>query len=131
MKISCNQLHIKLRQFTQEERDSELRKIKNRKAWNRNRRDEIPSEVWKTKEFDGILLWNCNAVYNQNTIDRWTKGCMLIFPKKGALEIDKNYRGINLTSMATKIYNELLRNHIEPKIEKILRKNQNGIEFLV
>ena len=38
----------------------------------------------------------------------------------------KNYRGITLTSIAAKIYNTLLRNRIEPKIEKILRKNQNG-----
>ena len=28
--------------------------------------------------------------------------------------------------MAAKIYNALQRNHIEPKIENILRKNQNG-----
>ena len=38
----------------------------------------------------------------------------------------KNYRGITLTSIAAKIYNALLRNHIEPKIDNILRKNQNG-----
>ena len=29
-------------------------------------------------------------------------------------------------SIAAKIYNALLHNHIEPKIEKILRKNKNG-----
>ena len=38
----------------------------------------------------------------------------------------KNYRGISLTSIAVKIYNALLRNRIELKIEKILRKNQNA-----
>ena len=37
-----------------------------------------------------------------------------------------NYRGITLTSIAAKIYNALLRNRIEPKIDNILRKNQNG-----
>ena len=36
------------------------------------------------------------------------------------------YRGITLTSIAAKIYNALLRNRIEPKIDNILRKNQNG-----
>ena len=41
------------------------------------------------------------------------------------LRIAKDYLGINLMSIAAKIYNALLRNHIEPKIEKILRKNQN------
>ena len=54
------------------------------------------------------------------------KGCILPFPKKGDLGLAKNYRGITLTSIAPKIYNTLLRNRIEPKIDNILRKNQNG-----
>ena len=60
------------------------------------------------------------------TKDRWTKGCIFPFPKKGNLGIAKNCRGITLTSIVAKIYNGLLRNCIEPKIQKILRKNQNG-----
>ena len=67
-------------------------------------------------------------MYNQNTIDRWTKGCILSFPKKGDLRLAKNYRGITLTSIAAKIYNAFLTNCIEPKIEKILRKNQNSFQ---
>ena len=54
------------------------------------------------------------------------EGCILPFPKKGDLGLAKNYRGITLTSIAAKIYNALLRNHIEPKIDNILRKKQNG-----
>ena len=54
------------------------------------------------------------------------KGCILPFPKKGYLGLAKNYRGITLTFIAAKIYNALLRNRIEPKINNILRKNQNG-----
>ena len=37
----------------------------------------------------------------------------------------EKYSGIGLTSITTKIYNALLVYHIEPKIEKILLKNQN------
>ena len=122
-RIISKQLDIKLGPFTLEELDSVLKKIKNRKAAGL---DEIPPEVWKTRQFDDILLRNCNAVYNQNPIDRWIKGCILPFPKKGDLRLAKNYRGITLTSIATRIYNALLRNHIEPKIDNILRKNQNG-----
>ena len=48
------------------------------------------------------------------------------FPKKGDLGLVKNYRGITLTSIAAKIYNAPLGNRIEPKIDNILRKNQNG-----
>ena len=62
----------------------------------------------------------------QSKSDRWMKGCILPFPKKGDLGLAKNYRGITLTSIAAKIYNALLRNRIEPEIDNILRKNQNG-----
>ena len=54
------------------------------------------------------------------------KGYILPFPKKGDLGLAKNYRGITLTSIAAKIYNAQLWNRIEPKIDNILRKNQNG-----
>ena len=59
-------------------------------------------------------------------MDRWTKGCILPFPKKGDFGLAKNYQGITLSPIAAKIYNTLLCNRIEPKIEKILRKNQDG-----
>ena len=121
-RIINKQLDIKLGPFTQE-LDSVLRKIKNRKAAGL---DEIPPEIRKTRQFDDILLRHCNAIYNQNPIDRWMKGCILPFPKKGDLGLAKNYRGITLTSIAAKIYNALLGNRIEPKIDNILRKNQNG-----
>ena len=53
------------------------------------------------------------------------KGCIHPFPKKGNLVLAKNYQGITLTSIAAKIYNALLCNHIEPKIDHILKKKQN------
>ena len=120
-RIISKQLDIKLGPFTKE-LDSVLKKIKNRKAAGL---DEIPPEVWKTRQFDDILLQQCNAVYSQNRIERWMKGCILPFPKKGDIGLAKNYRGIKLTSIAAKIYNALLRNRIEAKIDNILRKNQN------
>ena len=122
-RIISKQLGIKLGPFTKEELDSVLRKFKTRKAAGV---DGIPPEVWKTRQFDDILLRQCDAVYNQNRIERWMKGCILPFPKKGDLGLAKNYRGITLTSIASRIYNALLRNYIEPKIDNILRKNQNG-----
>ena len=54
------------------------------------------------------------------------KWCILPFPKKNALGLAKNYRGITLTSITAKIYNAQLHNYIEPKIDNILRKNQIG-----
>ena len=121
-RVIRNPQDIKLGQFTQE-LDIVLRKIKNRKAAGLN---EIPREVWKTRKFDDVLLRYCNAVHNQNIIDRWTKSCIFPFPKKCDLGKVKNNQGITFTSVAAKIYNALLLNHIEPEIRKVLRKNQNG-----
>ena len=78
-RIISKQLDIKLRPFTLEELDLVRRKILNRKAAGL---DEIPPEVWKTRQFYDIVLRHCNAVYNQNPIDGWMKGCILPFPKK-------------------------------------------------
>ena len=86
----------------------------------------MPPEVWKTRKLDDILFRHCNVVYNQNPIDRWMKGCILPFHKKDDLGLVKNSRGITLASIADKMYNALLRNRIEPKIDIILRKKQNG-----
>ena len=61
-------------------------------------------------------------MFNQNTIDRCTKGFIFPFPKKGDFGMAKNYRGIILTSIAAKIYNaQLLNPH------QNLRENQDGI----
>ena len=82
--------------------------------------------MWKTKKFNSLLLELCNAVYNGESIEKWTEGCILPFPKKGDLGLTKNYRGITLTPIAAKIYNSLLLNRVQPHIEKILCRNQNG-----
>ena len=52
-RIISKQLDIKLGPFTQEELNSVLRKIENGKAPGVN---EIPTKVWKTRQFDGIQL---------------------------------------------------------------------------
>ena len=87
-KIINNQLDIKLGQFILKEFDLVLRKNLYRKAAGL---DEVPPDVWKTRKFDDILVQYCNTVYNQNTIERWTKGHILPFFKKVDFGIAKNY----------------------------------------
>ena len=87
-RITSKQLDIKLGPFTQEGLDSALRKILKSKAAGLN---EIPPEVWKSRQFDDILPRDCNAVYNLNPIDRWMKRSILPFLKKGDLGLAKNY----------------------------------------
>ena len=102
----------------EEELDAVLKKFKSRKSAGLN---EILPEVEKTIKFDDIVLRFCNK---QNTIEKWTRGCFLLFSKKGDLGITKNYRNITLTAIATKLYNAILLNHILPEIEKILGKRR-------
>ena len=54
-------------------------------------------------------------LYKQNTTEKWMKGCILHFPKKGGLGITKNYRGITLTAIAAKVYNNLFLKWIWPE----------------
>ena len=87
--------------------------------------DKILPEVWKTRKFDDLLVQFCNTVYKQNTVKKWKNNCILHSSKNDDLRITKNYSGMTLTSIAAKVYNDLLLYSIKPEIEKILRKNQN------
>ena len=86
MKVINNQLDIKLEWFTQGELNVVQRKIKNGKAIGL---DKITPEVWKTRKFDDLLLQYCNAVYNQNMIERWITGCIFPFLTKVNLELSR------------------------------------------
>ena len=123
VKIIHTELPIKKGPFIEAELEAVLRNLKNNKACGP---DGIPPEVWKTGKFNDILLQLSNEVYNQNSIQHWTEGCILPFPKKGDLGVASNYRGITLTPIAAKMYNAMLLNRIRPEIEKHLRRNQNG-----
>ena len=119
--IVNHELDIKRGNFTLEELQMARKKCKDKKA-----APDIPPETWTTGAFDDILLELGNDVYNQRPVQQWTEGCILPFPKKGDLGCVSNYRGITLTHIAAKIYNTMLLNRIQPEIEKILRRNQNG-----
>ena len=103
-----------IKQLTEEEQT----KTKSRKVAGL---DEIPPKIWKTRKYDELLLRFSNAIYKQNTTEKWTKGCP--HPKKGNLGITKIYRSITLVA---NVCNTLHLSCIKPEIEKILRKNQNS-----
>ena len=122
-KVIEQELEIKTGPFNGFELDLVLKKLINKFA---AELDGIRTNIWKTGKFNDLLLYYCNEVYNGNVIQSWTEGCILPFPKKGNLGQTSNYSGITLTSIAAKIYNALLLNRIQPEMEKILRRNQNG-----
>ena len=75
-----NELNVKKGMFTMKELTTVLNALPNGKACGL---DNIPAEVWKTGAFnEELLVALCNAVYNQCPITKWTKGCLLPFPKK-------------------------------------------------
>ena len=78
-KIINNELDIKLGQFTQEELDSVLRKIKIGKE------QGLVKYPQKYGTQGNSTTYCSDIVYNHNTTDRWTKGCILLFPKKGEI----------------------------------------------
>jgi hypothetical protein len=118
-------LDVKLGHFTPDELNVVLKKIKNNKA----ALDNIPPKIWKIRAFDQILLQLCNGIYDGKTIDKWAENCILPFPKKGDLGLASNYRGITLSFIAAKIYNSMLLSRIQPEVDKVLLKNQNGFFF--
>ena len=59
-------------------------------------------------------------MYKQNTKEKWTKVCILPFPKKGDLGITKNYSGKTHTAIAALVYNTLLFYRIRSEVKKIL-----------
>lgn len=89
--------------------------------------DNIPTIIWKDPVFHGLLLKICNHCFSTLAPpSAWKKAGIIPVPKKGDLTITGNYRGISLIPIAAKIYNKLLLNRIEPAVDPLLRKNQNG-----
>ena len=116
-KIINNQLDIRLRQFTPE-LDVVVRKLKAGKLL-------VLIKYLQKYRRQG----NSTAYCSDTATPYFIRTHPPFPPKKGDLRIAKNYWGITLTPIAAKIYTALLLNRIEPKIEEILRKNQNGFHW--
>ena len=95
-----------------------------RKRWYAIKLNQLKSNQSKClKSNSRVLKWIFYIIYS--VLD---KSCILPFLKKGDLRITKNYKGITLTSIATKIYNALLLNRFQSEIKKVPKKNQNSFQ---
>ena len=56
----------------------------------------------------------------------WSDINLIPIPKCGDLGNTTNYRGIALSSVVAKLVNRMLLNRIQPKLDPLLRSNQNG-----
>ena len=61
-------------------------------------------------------------MHKQNSIEKWKRSCIYLFPKKNELEITKNYRGIPLSGIAAKVYNVHLSLIYDMWLRKLLGK---------
>ena len=109
--------------FTSEELHTCLKLVTNKKS---SGLDNVPGKLWKSEIFSEELLNLCNRVYNDEMPEIWTNSCIVPLPKKGDLSQACNYRGISSTCTLAKIYNRLLLNRIRPRVQPILRNDQNG-----
>ena len=98
--------------------------------------DEILPEVWKNRKFDNIVLQLGNIIYKQNTMEKWTKSCILPFYKKRYLKITMNYRGMTLLLLLrfvmacfSIVSNPKLRKYLE-KIGMILEIAPQPLQIL-
>ena len=88
--------------------------------------DNITSQIIKC-DFDNIILEFSNKLLNDNVIpDQWSEIDMIPLPKTGDLSETSNYRGISIASQIAKTVNKMILNRIIIKVDKHLRKNQNG-----
>lgn len=123
IKIS-DKLDISTAEFTLTELCTALNQTKSSKAFGP---DNIPPILWKDPVFHDLLLRYCNHTLKHLMCPKiWPKSQIIPFPKKGDLSLATNYRGISLLSIAAKIYNKLILNRLVPKVEPLLRNNQNG-----
>ena len=110
--------------FTIKELKTVIKLLKSSKAFGP---DNIPGIVWKDNIFHELLLKLCNfCLANKTCPGIWRHSQIIPVPKKGDLSLVTNYRGISLLPIAAKIYNKLILNRLLPKVEPLLRNNQNG-----
>ena len=89
--------------------------------------DGIVPEILKRCDLNDIMLDFCNKLHiDGEKPDQWGINDIIPLPKKGDLSITKNYRGIALSPMISKLCNRMILNRIRPQIDPFLRANQNG-----
>ena len=119
-----NNLNIEDDPFTLEEYRAAKKSIKEGKAAGE---DGIMPEVLKRCDLDSIVLGFCNGILlKSEKPDQLSVMNIIPIPKSGDLSQTGNYRGISLTPLIAKLLNRMILNRVRPKIDPMLRQNQNG-----
>jgi len=91
--------------------------------------DNIPAEVLKADPYISadILLPLFQDIWQKETFPKESKeGIIIKVPKKGDLSQCRNWRGVTLLAVISKIFNKILLERIKNSLEIGLRKEQAG-----
>ena len=121
-----DELNIKTGRITRIEIKNAIKKFKNGKAAGC---DNIPPGAIKAGEdtSEEVLLDLCNRIWSEEKMpEEWKKGLLIKLPKKGDLSYCKNWRGIILLNMASKMFCRVILERIKTALDGKLREEQAG-----
>ena len=119
-------LNINLEQISKAEVVQAIKKTKNGKSPGP---DNIPPEILKADAVttaDILIDLFQEAWETENIPKEWRKGYIVKVPKKGDLSHCKNWRGIQLLSLPSKIYTRIILERIKKAVDTKLRNEQAG-----
>ena len=68
-----------------------------------------------------------NKIWNEEVISQdWKLGLLVKLPKKGDLSLSKNWRGIMLLSVASKVHCKIILERMKDSLDDRLRDGQAG-----
>ena len=91
--------------------------------------DNIPAQVLILDLYisaDNLLPLFQDIWQKEMLPKKWKEGIIIKFPKKGDLSQCRNWRGISLLAMISKIFNKIILERIKNSLEMGLRKEQAG-----
>ena len=121
-----DELNIRTGHVTRIEIKNAIKKLKNGKAAGC---DNIPPEAIKAggDTSEEVLLGLCNRIWSEEKIpEEWRKGLLIKLPKKDDLSYCKNWRGIMLLNMASKVFYRVILERIKIALDEKLREEQAG-----
>ena len=121
-----DELNIRTGRITRIEIKNAIKKLKNGKVAGG---DNIPPEAIKAggNTSEEVLLNLCNRIWSEEKIpEEWRKGLLIKLPKKGDLSCFKNWRGIMLLNMASKLICRVILERIKTALDEKLREEQAG-----
>ena len=91
--------------------------------------DNVPAELIQAggDNMIDILHTLCNRIWKTGQWPKqWTQSLVITIPKKGNLQLCKNYRTISLISHPSKVMLKIILNRLKPMAENIIAEEQAG-----